>query len=41
MREAEQLFRSAFDNAPIGITVSSLDGYYFRVHRALFDIPGY
>jgi PAS domain S-box-containing protein len=41
LREAQELFRSAFDNAPIGITVSDLDGRYLRVNRALCDILGY
>jgi PAS domain S-box-containing protein len=35
------LFRSAFDNAPIGIGVSGLDGHYLRVNRALCEILGY
>jgi PAS domain S-box-containing protein len=41
LREAQELFRSAFDNAPIGIAVSNLDGHYLRVNRALCDILGY
>jgi PAS domain S-box-containing protein len=41
LREAEELFRSAFDNAPIGIAVCDLDGHYLRVNRALRDILGY
>ena len=41
LREAQELFRSAFDNAPIGIAVSGLDGHYLRVNRALCDILGY
>jgi len=41
LREAEELFRSAFDNAPIGITLSSLDGRYMRVNPVLCDILGY
>jgi PAS domain S-box-containing protein len=41
LREAEELFRSAFDDAPIGVAVNSLDGRYLRVNRALCDILGY
>jgi PAS domain S-box-containing protein len=41
LREAEELFRSAFDNAPVGVSVNSLDGHYLRVNRALCDILGY
>ena len=41
LREAEELFRSAFDDAPVGVSVSSLDGHYLRVNRALCDILGY
>jgi PAS domain S-box-containing protein len=41
LREAEELFHSAFDNAPIGIAVSQPDGHYLRVNRALCEILGY
>jgi PAS domain S-box-containing protein len=41
LREAEELFRSAFDDAPVGISVSSPDGHYLRANRALCDILGY
>ena len=33
-REAERHFRSAFQNAPIGVAVISLDGYFVGVNRA-------
>ena len=39
--ESEELFRSAFDSAPIGMSLTTLDGRWLRVNRALSDITGY
>jgi diguanylate cyclase (GGDEF)-like protein/PAS domain S-box-containing protein len=41
LREAEDRFRSAFDEAPIGMAINALDGRYLRVNRALSEITGY
>ena len=35
LREAEQRFRGAFDNAPIGTALTSTDGYFIQANRAL------
>ncbi len=40
-REAEERFRMAFDNAPIGVALVSLDGGFLKVNRALCDMTGY
>jgi PAS domain S-box-containing protein len=40
-RESEELFRSAFDDAPIGMALSSPDGHYLRVNRSLCGMLGY
>ena len=40
MREAQERFRSAFENAPIGMALMALDGRLFRVNRALAQILG-
>src|SRR4051794_13581362 len=34
LRETEQLFFYGFDNAPIGMSLTRLDGTYFRVNKA-------
>ena len=39
--EAEDRFRSAFDEAPIGMAITSVDGRFLRVNRALCEITGY
>ena len=41
LREAEDRFRSAFDEAPIGMAINSVDGRFLRVNRALCEITGY
>jgi diguanylate cyclase (GGDEF)-like protein/PAS domain S-box-containing protein len=39
--QAEDRFRSAFDEAPIGMAIRTLDGRFLRVNRALCEITGY
>ncbi len=41
LREAEERFRRAFDDAPIGMALASLDGRYLRVNPALAALTGY
>lgn len=41
LRESEELFRLAFDNAPIGMALISLDGRYERVNAAMCRFTGY
>jgi PAS domain S-box-containing protein len=41
LREAQERFRSAFDNAPIGVAVVGLDGRFLQVNRSLCGILGY
>lgn len=41
LREAEERFRLAFDEAPIGVALVALDGRWLRVNRALCQIVGY
>jgi diguanylate cyclase (GGDEF)-like protein/PAS domain S-box-containing protein len=40
LREAQERFRSAFEYAPIGMALVSLEGRLFRVNRALVQILG-
>jgi diguanylate cyclase (GGDEF)-like protein/PAS domain S-box-containing protein len=40
LREAQERFRSAFEYAPIGMALTSIDGRLFRVNRALVQILG-
>ena len=40
LREAKELFKSAFDNAPIGVAVVGLDGRFLRVNRSLCEMLG-
>ena len=41
LREAEERFRTAFEEAPVGIALVALDGRFVRVNRALCEILGY
>ncbi len=41
LRASEERFRSAFDNATIGMAVVSLQGRWLQVNRSLCDIIGY
>ncbi len=38
LREAEERFRSAFDDAATGMALLDLNGYYIRVNRALCEM---
>ena len=40
LREAQERFRSAFEHAPIGMALMTLDGKLFRVNRAMVQILG-
>ena len=41
LRESEERFKSAFENAPIGMALLSLEGEWLRVNPSLCDITGY
>ena len=41
LAEAEERFRSAFDNAPIGMALVAPDGRWLKVNRAICRITGY
>ena len=41
LAEAEERFRSAFDNAPIGMTLVSPYLRFIKVNRALCELTGY
>jgi PAS domain S-box-containing protein len=41
LREAEERFRGAFENAAIGMALVAPDGRWLRVNHALCDIVGY
>jgi PAS domain S-box-containing protein len=41
LREAEERFRGAFDNAAIGMALVGPDGRWLRVNRAVCEIVGY
>jgi len=41
LRDSEELYRSTFEKAPIGISHLSPDGQWLRVNKQLCDIVGY
>jgi diguanylate cyclase (GGDEF)-like protein/PAS domain S-box-containing protein len=41
LKESEERFRGAFNDAPIGVALVGLDGRYLRVNRALCEMLGY
>ena len=41
LRRVTQLFRSAFDNAPIGMALVGLEGQWLDVNQALCELVGY
>ena len=41
LREAEERFRSAFDNTPMGMALVSIEGRYTQVNRAFCELLGY
>jgi PAS domain S-box-containing protein/putative nucleotidyltransferase with HDIG domain len=41
LRESEERFSSAFEYAPIGMTLSSLEGKWLKINRALCELLGY
>jgi PAS domain S-box-containing protein len=40
LNEAQEAFRHAFDDAPIGIGLVDLDGYIQRANRAMAELLG-
>lgn len=41
LRQSEEQFRRVFDEAPLGIALTGLDGRFFKVNQALQDMLGY
>src|SRR4051812_26557663 len=41
LRESEERFRHAIDDAPIGMALVSLDGHFVRVNRAFCEVVGH
>jgi PAS domain S-box-containing protein len=41
LHEAEEQFKAFFDNAPVGKSITALDGKLLRVNRAFGDMLGY
>jgi PAS domain S-box-containing protein len=41
LRESEELFRTSFENATVGVCLVGIDGKFFSVNPALCDMLGY
>jgi diguanylate cyclase (GGDEF)-like protein/PAS domain S-box-containing protein len=41
LRQAEERFRSTFDDAAVGMAIVGLDGHWLRVNQALAELVGY
>jgi diguanylate cyclase (GGDEF)-like protein/PAS domain S-box-containing protein len=41
LREAEERFRTAFEEAPVGMALAGLDGRIVQVNRSMCEITGY
>jgi PAS domain S-box-containing protein len=41
LKESEERFRVAFENAPVGVALITLEGNRFKVNKALADFLGY
>jgi diguanylate cyclase (GGDEF)-like protein/PAS domain S-box-containing protein len=41
LREAQERFRGAFEEAPIGMAVTTLDGRFLEVNRSLCELTGH
>ncbi len=41
LRQSEERFRTAYENAPIGMALVGLDGRFLNVNRSLCEIVGY
>jgi diguanylate cyclase (GGDEF)-like protein/PAS domain S-box-containing protein len=41
LREAQERFRKAFEEAPIGMTLTEMDGGFLQVNRAFCELTGY
>jgi PAS domain S-box-containing protein len=41
LRQSEEQFRRVFDEAPIGMALTSTDKHFFRVNQALVEMLGY
>lgn len=41
LREAEERFRSAFENTPVGMAIVSPEGRYMQINRAFCELLGY
>lgn len=41
LRQSEEQFRRVFDEAPIGMSLATLDNQYIRVNRAFYEMLGY